>query len=65
MTITTRALIRGTAVGHQFVLECDHHANTNRLGRVQRAIIDYLGTAPEGLTRMPSQISSAIRGTTG
>jgi hypothetical protein len=49
MTITTLVLIRSTAVGHEFVLECDHHANTNGLGKVQRAIVDYLGTAPEGL----------------
>jgi hypothetical protein len=50
VTITTRVTLRGTAVGHQFVLECEHNANTNGLGKVQRAIVNYLGTAPADLS---------------
>lgn len=50
MTITTRAewdwITRQAA--KPFVLECDHDANTNGLGKIQRAIVDYLGTAPAG-----------------
>jgi hypothetical protein len=34
--------------GEPFVSECAHHANTNGLGKIQRAIMTYLGTAPGG-----------------
>lgn len=34
----------------QYVSECNHHANTNglKLGKIQRAILDHLATAPGG-----------------
>lgn len=34
--------------GKEFVLACDHTPKTNGLGKVQRAIVDYLATAPNG-----------------
>jgi hypothetical protein len=41
-----------TLNGEQYVLECNHHANTNglKLGKTQRAILSHLATAPGGFS---------------
>jgi hypothetical protein len=43
------AIIRsGSWHGEEFVLVCDYHPKTNGLGKVQRAIVDFLATGPGG-----------------
>lgn len=37
-----------TTRGHPYVPKCEYNPETNGLGRVQRRIVSYLGTAPAG-----------------
>lgn len=47
-TVTDVRLITVSTHGKQYVLEWCHRSKTNGLGKIQRAILDYLATAPAG-----------------